>query len=701
MTRFAIAGNPNAGKSTLFNRLTGARARVGNYPGVTVERKEGRLTLADGRTVELLDLPGCYSLTARSPEEEVTHDVLMGRLGEATVDAVLCVVDASQLARGLYLLLQLLELQRPLVLVLTMLDTAKRQGLQLDLARLHSCLQVPVIAVQRGPDGLVPLLAQLAAPLPAIPPSPAYAGLNAGEWAAIASVQAIQSPGETHHSLGTALWLLTSDRACLERRWPADLLRACDNVRAELDAAEPVPFSRRLIAARYAVVDATVLVTISQAVGTDMAHGSQRLDRLLLHPIAGPLLLICLLFGLFQAVFSGAEPLMREIEGGLTWVARGVTSWVPPGLTQSLLLHGILAGVGNTLVFLPQIGLLFIGLALLEDSGYLARAAFLLDRLMRRVGLPGQAFIPLMTSFACAVPGIMATRTMASRQDRLTTMLIAPFMTCSARLPVYALIIAAVFSGMPPLFGWLAPGVLVLFAMYALGLAAALGTAWLLQRTLVPTRGGEMLMQLPAYQWPQPALVLRRAAERCWTFVCDSGTVILALSILLWALLSFPRLPPPPPGQAPSPTTRAAALEHSWGGRLGHAIEPAIAPLGFDWRIGIGLIASIAAREVMVTTLAQVYALDAEAEDQGPSLRLALQAARDPKTGRARFTPLRGLSLMVFFVLAMQCMSTVAVVRRETGSWAWPLGQWLYMNGLAYAAAWLVYQGGRALGWDA
>lgn len=710
--RVAVAGNPNSGKTTLFNALTGARARVGNYPGVTVERKEAPVRLLNGKQVNLIDIPGCYSLTARSPEEEVAHAVLGGMLGEGKPDWVVCVVDATQLARGLYLTVQLLELGVPMVLALNMMDLARARGVHPDVVLLSQRLGVPVVPIAaRHGEGLPDLLKHLECVPPAAE-ARLCATLSAADHQAVEAVR-LAAGGTT---VGTCLWLLTSNLQEVRIPLSPDLVADVARIRADMEAHGLGNFNRRLITARFCAVDALLDGVVDRAHAAVDAR-TEAIDRVLLHPLWGGAVFVATMFLLFQAVFAWAEPLMQGIEQLMGSLSEAVTSWVPGSHTQSLLVHGVLAGVGSVLTFLPQIALLFFGLTLLEESGYMARAAFLLDRLMRRVGLHGKAFIPLMSSFACAVPGIMAARTVESQRDRLVTILVAPFMSCSARLPVYTLVIAAVFSGAKPVLGVLSAGGLAIFSMYLLGFLAAIGTAFLLKRTVLRAPLPPLLLELPIYRVPDARTVGLRVLERCRVFVRETGKLIVALSVVLWGLLNFPLAVASPAleqehaaiaqltGEAHDVAEahwqrelQAYQLERSLGGRLGHAIEPLIQPLGFDWRIGIGLVASFAAREVLVSTLVQVYALDADTPPDAPSLRAALRADVAPNTGTPRFTPLRGVSLMVFFVLAMQCLSTVSVVRRETNSWKWPVAQLVYMNGLAYLASLLVYQGGKALG---
>ncbi|MBC7794907.1 MAG: ferrous iron transport protein B [Clostridia bacterium] len=688
----AIAGNPNSGKTTLFNAVTGARAKVGNYPGVTVERKSAPTTLPSGASVRLVDLPGCYSLIARSGEEEVAHHVLTGRLEGQRPALVLCTVDATNVARALYLVLQLIELDIPVVVALNMIDIAETTGVGIDASKLSERLGVPVIATaareRRGVDELMGVIDERlksgAGNARRIP-----VAMTDTERRAVDSLRTAGAPSD-----GEALWLLTSNLDDLMLARDLTLSQLAREKRIILDSGHTGAFSRRLIEARYASIDRLLDgVLDTRHVKEDSLTAN--IDRFLLHPVYGLLAFAVAMFLVFQTIFTWAQPAMDGIEWLIGTASQWLETAMPESMTRSLLIHGVLAGVGSVLVFLPQIAFLFLLLTILEESGYLARAAFLLDRLMRRVGLHGKAFVPLMSGFACAVPAIMAARTIESRRDRLVTIMATPFMSCSARLPIYVLVVAAVFSSAKPVFGCLSAGGLVITAMYFLGFAAGLGTAFILKRTVLKSPAPPFIMELPTYKMPSAKAVVSLVYDRCRVFVVQTGTVILALSLILWALLSFPA----PKVHIDDPSRAdAIRLEGSFGGQIGRAIEPAIKPLGFDWRIGIGLVASFAAREVLVSTLGQVYALGSEVEADSPVLREALLADKDPATGSPRFTPLVGISLLVFFILAMQCLSTVATIKRETNSWRWPIAQLVYMNTLAYVASLIVYQGGKALG---
>jgi ferrous iron transport protein B len=720
LRRVALAGNPNSGKTTLWNGLTGRAGRVGNYPGVTVERLEAPMRSVSGETLTLIDVPGCYSLTARSAEEEVAHDVLTGRLGEARPGVVVAVVDASNLARNLYLTLQLIELGAPVVVALNMMDTARTRGLVVDATRLSRELGVPVVSlIGHRREGIEDLRRAIDAARadPAARRGRAFrlAPEDEVKVARARTLRRIEVPEGGLGGVmsdGELLWWLTSPAA------PADASIGDEALalRAEFAADG---FGRRVILARYDECDRIERASVDER-GRVRQTATDRADRVLTHPVWGGLFFVTMMAVVLQAVFRGAEPLIALVEAGLDVTGAALRSVVPAGLIQDLLVSGVLAGVGNILVFLPQILMLELVMAVLEDTGYLSRAAYLMDRSMSHVGLQGKAFIPLMSSFACAIPGVMAARTVEGRKDRLVTILIAPFMSCSARLPVYTLVIAAVFSSSRPVLGFLSLGGLIVASMYLLGILAAVLVAFLLKRTLLSSPKPTLVLELPAYRRPRAGALGRRLLRRAHAFTFQTGSVILALSILLWALLAFPReglgrtelarrtahveATTSPGGErdealsALTAADGAKQLERSFGGRIGKAIEPLIRPLGFDWRIGIGLVASFAAREVLVSTLGQVYAVGADTDESSVGLRQALLRDRDPRTGAARFTPLVGLSLMVFFVLACQCLSTVAVVRRETNSVRWPVFMIVSMNTLAWAASFAVFQGGTALG---
>ncbi len=712
--RIAILGNPNAGKSTLFNALTGLRQKVGNYPGVTVEKKTGACDLPSGRRAELIDLPGSYSLHPASPDEVIVRDVLLGLQADTPPpDLIVFVVDATNLDRHLYLALQVIEIGRPVILALNMMDAAAAQGLRIDERALEQALGVPVvgIAATRG-EGLGHLRRLMDRDV-----EPSHVHFR--RWPAHVQrvVDRLEArlprhpllPDRGRHDLAMALLLDDGEDDALARAADPDVLDDLRILRRRLDAIEPGWRSDEIDGLYETIEGVLARAVLEKGATRDVTR--ERIDRVLTHRVWGPVLFVLLMGAVFQSVFAWAQPAMDAIDWAVGRFGGLIEAVMPAGPLRSLVVDGIIAGVGTTITFVPQIAILFFFLSVLEDSGYMARAAFIMDRLMGRVGLSGRAFIPLLSSFACAIPGIMATRTIDNRRDRITTMMIAPFMSCSARLPVYALLIGAFVPNRWVGFVTL-PGI-TLFSMYFLGIAAAIVVAAVLKRTVL--KGGKPLyvMELPPYRMPSWRSVVAIVRERSLLFLGKAGTVILAVSVVLWFLASYPRggvasdavrariATAQQSGDAP----RVAALEHelagltlrdSFAGRAGRFIEPVIRPLGFDWRIGIGLITSLAAREVMVSTMATVFNLG-DVDDAAGSLRQRLREATD-EHGHRPYTPLVGISLMVFFVLACQCMSTVAVVRRETDSWRWPLFMLVMMNVLAWIVSFTVFQGGRVLG---
>lgn len=661
----ALAGNPNAGKTTLFNALTGLRQKVANYSGVTVERKEGFWRLKKSEVgARLIDLPGLYSLDATSLDEQIARDVLTGNVADLPKpDAIIAVVDATNLERNLYLVTQLLEFKIPVVIALTMVDAAERQSLEIDTKKLSRLLQIPVVRVKAAQKQ----------------------GIEELSKAILQAAQIEAAPKFT--------WLANSDFT--------------DDAEEEIHLSlSDNKAANKKIFARYNFISDVYQQSVKQK-DTLERSVSEKIDRVLTHKFFGLLILVLILLLVFQTIFSWASLPMDLLDQGFGALGDFARAEMPAGVLTDLLVDGVIAGVGGVIVFLPQILLLFLFLSILEDTGYMARAAFLLDKLMSRVGLHGKAFLPLLSSFACAIPGIMATRTIENPKDRLATILISPFMSCSARLPVYTLMIAAFFTGQK-LFGFLSLGAVLILAMYALGIVTAVIVAFILKRTLLRSPTPPFVMELPPYRLPNLRTVFQNMFIRAGLFLKRAGTVILAISIILWALTYFPRTDEAATVNQHSvvanqtldeseQTTESEHLKHSFAGKLGHVIEPVIQPLGFDWKIGVALIASFAAREVLVSTLSIIYNVGKDANEESDSL---INAVRDAKKddGTKAWTPLTALTLMVFFVLAMQCMSTVAVVRRETNSWAWALFMIGYMTGLAYLAAFLTYQGGKLLG---
>ena len=732
-----LTGNPNCGKTTLFNALTGLRGRVGNYAGVTVERKEGSLTGADARfPVTILDLPGTYSLSPQSPDEQIARDILFQRAADVPApDLVVVVVDASNLQRNLYFATQVIELGHPTLLTLNMVDVARDQGHDIDTDALSKALGVPVIPmVASQGEGLEPLRQSIRSQ--ASSPGTRHViprDFNELPEAFGREAQAIETALERHFphrsrlAAAEALLLLSDERALptdktntdgntngntANTRYPSALIEQVLSARRRLEAAG-VDWRSTAIEARYARLFAIEQHVTRETPPPDELL-SDRIDRVVTHRVWGPLIFVTVMALMFQSIFWLAQYPMDGIEAAVDALAQWVGSSMPPGDLNDLITRGAIAGVGSVVIFLPQICLLFLFIGLLEDTGYMSRAAFLMDRLMSRVGLHGKSFIPMLSSFACAIPGIMATRTIETRQDRLATILVAPLMSCSARLPVYTVLIAACI---PQRNGW--PG-LTLLMMYLLGIAGALGMAWIFKKTLLRGEPPMLILELPPYKRPMLGAVLRQMWDRSKLFLKRAGTVILGINILLWFLATYPRsselqqefdqrhaqwkqAASNPPTSAESETLKrldqeeaGEKLRQSFAGRLGRAIEPALKPLGFDWKIGIGIVTSFAAREVFVSTLSVVYNVGGDSENTASLAEVMKSERRDD--GRKTYTPLTGLTLMVFYVFAMQCVSTVAVVRRETNSWKWPLFQTVYMTSLAWILAFLTYQVGTRLG---
>lgn len=607
----ALVGNPNAGKSALFNALTGARQKIANYPGVTVERKSGRASFADGRPVELIDLPGAYSLEPDSLDEAVTRDVVLGRFeGQRRPDALIVVVDAGNLDNHLRFALELIGQGLPTVVALNMVDLASRDGLELDADRLSAELGVPVIStVAVRKRGLELLMEQLG--------------------------QQIASPG----------------------------------------SAGPAPVDRGDITRRAHQIARTAIVSETQG-----RQWTRRLDSVLLHPIGGLLVLLALLFVMFQGVYAWSEAPIGWIETGFALLTDAINATMPDGIFRSFLTDGVIAGVGSVVVFLPQILILFLFILLLEASGYMTRAAFVMDRMMAAVGLSGHSFIPLLSSFACAIPGIMATRTIMDQKERLATILIAPLMTCSARLPVYTLIIGAFIPATS-----VGPGIglqgLVLFGLYVAGIVGAMLAASVIQRFVTHSRQSSFLIEMPRYQMPRLRDIAIGLWQRAWLFLRRAGTIIFAATIILWALLSFPKVPE---GAVES------QVEYSVAGRIADGIEVVVSPIGFNHDIALALVPAMAAREVAVSALATAYAIDAEDEDQ-QAMSLGMQLS-------GKWSLATALAFLAWFVFAPQCISTIAVTRRETNGWKWPAFMVIYLFALAYVAAGITYWGATAAG---
>lgn len=740
----ALLGNPNTGKSTLFTALAGVRQRIGNYPGVTVEKKTGTLVHEEWR-LELIDLPGTYSLAPRSPDEMVAVDVLLGRRHEqARPDAVLCIVDASNIERNLYLVNQVLELELPTVVALNMTDLAEVRGLRIDAARLAARLGVAVVPVQANrrkgiADLKAALLAALASPAAdRASPFPEAFRRELADLETWLADRTKETNGRLPRYLVERLLLDTSGylEQSLELGSHLEADGSVEQNRVEQNRAE---IRERLIASRRRLADCGCPVPAIEAMARyawveEVLEGvvarptrhvetvSDRIDRVLTHRLWGTLVFVLVMLAVFASIFVVAKTPMAWIDSAMGWLGDVVASRMAPGAFESLLVDGVIGGVGGVLVFLPQILFLFFFIGILEDCGYMARAAYLMDKLMVRVGLSGKSFIPLLSSFACAIPGVMAARVIENRRDRLTTILVAPLMSCSARVPVYMLMTAA-FIPEPV---WLQ--VLAIVAMYLLGILAAMAVALVLKRSLLRGPTPPFVLELPSYKWPSPLLVFQRMVERGWSFVQRAGTLILAVSIVVWAATYYPHnvrvveapfraerealgarlksLPADDPGRAAledeltdvENRVAGAYQRQSVLGRIGRFIEPAVKPLGWDWRIGCAVIASFPAREVVVGTLGVIYNVGSDVDEGAGRTRLAaaMQQARWDGSGKKVYNVPVALSLMVFFSLCAQCAATLAVIKRETNSWGWPVFTFAYMTGLAYLAALATYQVGMA-----
>ncbi len=656
---YALVGNPNSGKTTLFNHLTGLKQKVANYPGVTVEKKEGCCYSQHGERMRLIDLPGAYSLSAHSPDEEILQKVLLGNIMDlAKPDRIICIIDANNLERTLYLAIQVIELGLPTILVLNMMDVVRRKGLSIDIKKIEKILGVPVVPTQANKKET--LLALRIAMSQQHLPRPRPLNLDIPEKLKEAVVR-IQHALPVNWSFGEAFLLL----AGTNRHKETSLLetKTLVNEWRDLLDTELPQWRSKIIQARYSLVESIYKQAVLQK-SEHKKSTSERLDNILLHPIWGWATLLLVLGFLFWTIFSLSEYPTNWISSGIEAFSNYTTSLLPPGPLRGLIIDGAIKGVGSVLVFLPQIMMLFFFIGILESTGYLPRAAFLLDRIMGKVGLPGKAFVPLLSSYACAIPGIMSTRTLPSRQDRLATIMIAPWMSCSARLPVYLMMISILIPR-SEYSSYLKTAILL--GIYALGTFSALAVAWCFRKTLLKGKGSFAVMELPSYRLPCWKNITTEMIQRAMLFVKRAGKIILAFSIILWFLMAYPQ----------TKTFEPIQLEDSYMGQVGKIIEPIITPLGYDWKIGIGLIASFAARELFVSTMSIV----------------------NHDNAHILFTPLTCLSLIVFFIFAMQCMSTLAVVQRETNSWRWPIFQLLYMTGFAYLAALIVYQTGIFLGY--
>ena len=730
----ALTGNPNCGKTTVFNALTGLRGKVGNYAGVTVERKEGRLKGGPADApITILDLPGTYSLSPKSLDEQISRDVLFHRLPDVPAPALMVVViDASNLERNLYYATQVIELGYPTILALNMVDVAEQNGHTIDAAALGRELNVPVVSlVASQGHGLAELtrrIVEFFANPTCVAITRLFVTLPERAEAELKPLVALLSQEfrqRTTSAHAEALLVLTDERvmAANEAHYPNLIHDAVTAARQRLEALD-ISWRTVAIESRYQRI-AGICARVTRQAAAAGESISDRLDRFVTHKVWGTLIFCAIMIVIFQSIFTFASVPMDLLEGGVGVLGEWLRGVMPAGDLRSLLVDGVIAGVGGVLVFLPQILFLFFFIGLLEDTGYMARAAFLMDRLMSKVGLHGKSFIPMLSSFACAIPGIMATRTIESPKDRLVTILIAPLMSCSARLPVYTLLIAACIPNRTVL-GFVGLPALTLFAMYLLGIVVALLMAWLFKKTLLRGDTPMLILEMPPYKRPLVRQVVRHMWDRSKLFLRRAGTVILGISIILWFLQTYPKSPAisrqfasqrtqvesrgvvAPDGKPDAATAaqlseldkREASelLAHSFAGRIGHLIEPVFEPLGFDWKIGIGIVASFAAREVFVSTMSTVYSMGGGKEDEDIK-RLADQLQEQTRAdGSPLYSARLGLTLMVFYVFALQCVSTIAVVRRETNGWKWPVFQFAYMFTLAWVLAFLTWQGGKLLG---
>lgn len=678
----ALAGVPNAGKTSLFNSLSGLSYKVANYPGVTVEKREARIKLPEIGDARLVDLPGTYSLFGGSPDEQLAVDFLLNASNASErPDLVICVVDACNLDRNLYLASQLIDTGLPVVLAIAKADAAKRRGIVVRTELMANALGVSVINVHHANRNAVEQLKSLisgAVRNEAISAT-RYRWCKENSYLDFAeklgNVYAEVFSKKFRDTIAVGIGLLSSARHCGDK----EVCKAVAGFRKNLQEIG-IDAATYEASWRYEWIEEVVKRSVSFA-DVKRRTRTEAIDRIVTHRVYGFMIFFTIMAVMFQSIFTWASVPMDLIDHGVSWLQQLALKFIPAGQLQSLVVDGVIAGVGSVVIFVPQIAILYLFISVLEESGYLCRAAYLLDKIMRHVGLQGRSFIPLLSSFACAVPGIMATRSIPSHVDRLLTILVAPLMSCSARLPVYTLLIAA-FIPNQTIAGVFSLQGLVFLALYFLGMASAASIAFVAKKFFFRGEPSHFVMEMPPYCIPRLGSVLAQIWEKVRVFAVNAGTVILACSIILWFMASYPR------NSAQEP---AEVLRHSYAGRIGHAIEPVIRPLGFDWKIGLGLVASFAAREVFVSSMALVNNLE-QADEQSESLIAAVREAKDPLTGEPAYAIPTALSLMVFYVFACQCISTLAVSKRETGSWKWPAIMFAYMAILAYVASFVVYQ---------
>ena len=709
----ALVGNPNTGKSTLFNALTGLKQKVGNYPGVTVERKTGSVEI-EGLRHTVIDLPGTYSLNHKKIDERIAYQSLIGEYEyEERPDLAVVVLDATNLDRNMYLATQVMDLGIPMIVLLNMSDLAEERNINIDAGQIQERLGVPVLPiVAKNKEGITKVRQAIAdhdleapKPLSWQPQEPLDEAIT------LITEQWLQPHTDLPpHSYPIEALKLISNNQLSDGFHNHPRKEIAQNIvaqaQSQIEEAGQNPTAAEVMG-RYDFIEKCTKNENGEASRDEPNTLSDKIDAVVTHKLLGPVILVAILLLMFQAIFSWAEPFMNLIDLFFVQAGNTVAETLPAGILNDLLVEGVIAGLGGVVIFLPQIMFLFFFISILEGTGYMARAAFVMDGFMTRIGLHGRSVVPLMSGFACAIPGIMATRSIESWSDRLITIMVLPFMACSARLPVYALMISA-FVPNEMVLGFISMQGLTFFGLYIFGIVMAILAAWVMKYFFTEGQSTPFMMELPSYKMPKWSDIFYNMFERGWIFVKQAGKIIMAISIVLWFLASYPKVEVPEHITNRTPNTEttfdagqsasAYKLKHSYAGQIGHFIEPVIKPLGFDWKIGIGLITSFAAREVMVGTLNTIYSVG-EGEGSVKTLKQKMLNDKNPETGEPVFSSLAAISLMVFFALAMQCMSTLAIVRRETNSWKWPVVMFTYMTALAYLCSLIIYQGGQALGW--
>lgn len=711
LSTIALVGNPNTGKSTVFNALTGLKQKIGNYPGVTVERKLGT-TLITGTTYTIIDLPGSYSLNPKTVDERIAYETLIGSYEhEQQPDAVVVILDASNLSRNLYLATQVMDVGLPMVIVLNMMDVAEEKGYTIDVEAMSDQIGVPVIGMTANKQRQIERLKQIIAENGFVKPitqrwSPTVNLLRATRYIEEEWLKE-NSPIPEERLFIESLRLLSNsqiDREFVGHPKENQILSVINKARKMMEDVGANWMAEEVLS-RYTFIETLIQHVDEHESNTNSL--TDKIDAVVTHAFWGPIIFVAILLLMFQSIFSWAEPFMDLIDYLFLKTGSWIAHTLPKGMLNDLIVEGVIAGLAGVVIFLPQIMILFFFISILEGSGYMARAAFVMDGFMTKIGLHGRSVVPLMSGFACAVPGIMATRTIESWKDRLITIMVLPFMACSARLPVYALMIAA-FIPEGTIFGVLTYQGLTFFGLYFFGIVTAIIVAFIFKKIFHNTESTPFIMELPTYKMPSFKNVIMNMFERGFIFIKEAGKIIMAISIVLWFLATFPHIDVPDSVTANSSvssedytatiSTEAYQLRHSYAGKIGTFIEPLIEPLGFDWKIGIGLLTSFAAREVMVGTLNTIYSIQAE-DDNMSTLKEKMISDINPNTGRPVFSTLTALSLMIFFALAMQCMSTLAICKRETNSWKWPIVMFFYMTTLAYLSSLILFQTGSALGY--